>query len=67
MDAVHRLKRAQQADQNVLPFGHVNQELPFMYKDALISPEMYDVILDSPEYYHNPLAAPSPRLTSPIT
>jgi acyl-CoA hydrolase len=29
--------------------GHVNGELPFMYGDAVMKPDRYDIILDNPE------------------
>jgi acyl-CoA hydrolase len=35
-----------------IPFvhvGHVNGELPFMFGDAVMKPERYDIILDSPD------------------
>lgn len=42
-----------------LCIGMVNTQLPFMYGDAEVSPELYDIIIDDPQYY-NPLFA-TPR------
>jgi acyl-CoA hydrolase len=38
--------------------GQVNQQLPFMYGDALQKPEEFDYILDNPDYYYRIFATP---------
>lgn len=44
-----------------LLIGMVNTHLPFMYGDAVVSPELFDIIIDEPELSH-PLFS-TPRLS----
>jgi acyl-CoA hydrolase len=38
--------------------GQVNDQLPFMYGDALVPPEMFDAVVDDPASYHRLFGTP---------
>ncbi len=60
LDILHRLQELRDQGKKVAVVGQVNEELPFMYNDAIIPPETYDLILDDPKYNHTLLGPPSP-------
>jgi len=60
LDIVARLQAVREAGGKVAMVGQVNQELPFMHNDAVVSPGTYDLILESPKYNHTLLGPPSP-------
>jgi len=60
LDILPRLQKLQEAGKPVAVIGQVNEELPFMYNDAIVPPETYDLILDDPKYNHTLLGPPSP-------
>jgi acyl-CoA hydrolase len=38
--------------------GQVNDQLPFMYGDALVAPEIFDAVIDEPKSYHRLFGTP---------
>jgi acyl-CoA hydrolase len=62
LDILPRLQALRDAGKNVAVIGQVNDELPFMYNDAIVPPETYDLILDDPKYNHTLLGPPSPAV-----
>ena len=62
LDILPRLQTLRDAGKNVAVIGQVNDELPFMYNDAIVPPETYDLILDDPKYNHTLLGPPSPAV-----
>ncbi len=48
-----------------LNIGVVNDSLPFMYGDAVLPAEAYDIIIDDPDYYHPLFAAPRAPVSIP--
>jgi acyl-CoA hydrolase len=60
LDILHRLQALRDQGKKVAVVGQVNDELPFMYNDAIIPPETYDLLLDDPKYNHTLLGPPSP-------
>ena len=60
LDILPRLQELRQQGRKVAVIGQVNDELPFMYNDAIVPPETYDFILDNPAYNHTLLGPPSP-------
>jgi acyl-CoA hydrolase len=60
LDILPRLNALREQGKKVAVVGQVNEELPFMYNDAIVPPETYDIILDNPEYNHTLLGPPSP-------
>ncbi|MCG8470626.1 MAG: hypothetical protein MI742_02065 [Desulfobacterales bacterium] len=45
--------------------GHVNDALPFMYGDAVVDEDDYDMILDNPEYETPLFSVPKAPVTTP--
>jgi acyl-CoA hydrolase len=60
LDILPRLQQLRDQGRRVAVIGQVNDELPFMYNDAIVPPETYDLILDDPKYNHTLLGPPSP-------
>jgi len=59
LDILPRLQAVRDSGRKVAVVGQVNQELPFMYNDAVVPPETYDLILDAPQYHHTLLGPPT--------
>ncbi len=62
LDILPRLKALREEGKQVAVIGQVNDELPFMYNDAIVPVETYDIILDAPQYNHTLLGPPSPSV-----
>lgn len=60
LDILPRLQELREQGKQVAVIGQVNDELPFMYNDAIVPPETYDIILEDPKYNHRLLGPPSP-------
>lgn len=60
LDILPRLKKLKDEGKDVAIIGQVNNELPFMYNDAIVPPETYDFILEDEKYNHTLLGPPSP-------
>lgn len=45
------LRAQEKQGKRIALIGQVNQQLPFMYHDALWAPAQFDTIVDSPAYY----------------
>lgn len=60
LDILPRLQALRDEGKRVAVIGQVNDELPFMYNDAIVPPDTYDIILDAPQYNHTLLGPPSP-------
>ena len=60
LDILPRLQELREQGKQVAVIGQVNDELPFMYNDAIVPPETYDFILEDPKYNHRLLGPPSP-------
>ena len=60
LDILPRLQALRDLGRPVAVVGQVNEELPFMYNDAMVPPETYDLVLDNPAYSHTLLGPPSP-------
>lgn len=52
------LDKAKAEGQKNLVIGVVNQQLPYMYKDAETTPDTYDIILDEPAHYTKLFSTP---------
>lgn len=49
IEGLQEFRKAQQEGEKRLAIGMVNSELPFMYGDAEVTPDAYDVIIDTGE------------------
>lgn len=62
LDILPRLQELRDQGKKVAVIGQVNNNLPFMYNDAMVPPETYDLLLDDPRYDHTLLGPPSPAV-----
>ena len=62
LDILPRLQQLREQGKRVAVIGQVNEELPFMYNDAIVPAETYDLILDNPKYSHTLLGPPAPSV-----
>ncbi|MEM6581555.1 MAG: acetyl-CoA hydrolase/transferase C-terminal domain-containing protein [Pseudomonadota bacterium] len=62
LDIIPRIQALRESGKPVAVLGQVNEQLPFMYNDAVVPPETYDLILDNPSYNHTLLGPPSPAV-----
>lgn len=58
LDAFALMKKMQGQGKKALNIGQVNNNLPFMYGDAVIPPETFDAVLEGPEYEFGLFGAP---------
>jgi len=58
------LKEQEKTGKKIAVIGEVNQNLPFMYGDAMVEPSIFHAIVDSPNYYNKLFGAPKMALTT---
>ncbi len=58
LDAFAAMKRMQTQGKRALNIGQINNNLPFMYGDAVIDPDVFDAVLEGPEYHFSLFGAP---------
>lgn len=59
LDILPRMQALREGGKDVAMVGQVNQQLPFMYNDAVVPAETYDLILEHPSYDHTLLGSPT--------
>jgi acyl-CoA hydrolase len=59
LDILPRLQVLREQGKQIAVVGQVNDELPFMYNDAIVPVDTYDFILDDPKFNHTLLGPPS--------
>jgi acyl-CoA hydrolase len=58
-DLIPKMRAQEREGKKISILGQVNPELPFMYGDALVSPESFDAIVDHPQYAFKLFAPPN--------
>jgi len=58
LDAFRDLKKMREEGNRVAAIGQVNNNLPFMYGDAVVSPELFDAVLERPDFHFTLFGAP---------
>lgn len=58
LQSLAKHRRAKEMGRKRLCIGQINSNLPFMYGDAEVSPDVYDIIIESPRYNYPLFAAP---------
>jgi acyl-CoA hydrolase len=58
-DLIPKMRAQEREGKKIAILGQVNPELPFMYGDALVSPESFDAIVDHPQYTFKLFAPPN--------
>ncbi|MCB1704146.1 MAG: acetyl-CoA hydrolase [Halioglobus sp.] len=59
LDILPRIQALREEGKQIAVVGQVNDELPFMYNDAIVPVDTYDFILDDPRFNHTLLGPPS--------
>jgi len=58
LDGFAEMKRMQKRGERALNIGQINNNLPFMYGDAVIDPKVFDAVLEGPEFHFGLFGAP---------
>jgi len=58
LDLGSALRELEQQGKSICIIAQVNQNLPFMYGDAVVEPQTYDMVIDTPNYYSRLFGAP---------
>jgi len=58
LDAFRTLQKQKAEGRKVVAVGQVNNNLPFMYGDAVISPHLFDAVLEGPDFHFSLFGAP---------
>ena len=64
LDLAPRLRDAERRGEKVALLAQVNRNLPFMYGDAVVSPDYFDAVVDERRYDFRLFAPPSPPVTT---
>ncbi|MGM0453449.1 MAG: acetyl-CoA hydrolase/transferase C-terminal domain-containing protein [Thermodesulfobacteriota bacterium] len=65
LDLASAMREQEKQGKKIAIIGQVNQNMPFMYGDAVVGPQDYDAIIDTPEYYTRLFGAPKMSITTP--
>ncbi len=63
-DIAPAMRELEKQGKKIAIIGQVNQNLPFMYGDAVIPGDTFDAIIDSPQYYTRLFGAPKMSVTT---
>jgi acyl-CoA hydrolase len=63
-DITPALRELEKQGRKIAIIAQVNQNLPFMYGDAVITGDTFDAIIDSPKYYTRLFGAPKMSITT---
>ncbi|OQY08166.1 MAG: hypothetical protein B6I22_01485 [Desulfobacteraceae bacterium 4572_123] len=58
LDAFNEIKRQREQGRKVMNVGQVNNNLPFMYGDAVVETDLFDAVLEGPDYHFTLFGAP---------
>ncbi|MEA1966779.1 MAG: acetyl-CoA hydrolase/transferase C-terminal domain-containing protein [Thermodesulfobacteriota bacterium] len=64
LDGALFLKKERAMGKKVAAVAQVNSNLPFMYSRAVVEPEFYDMVIDTPEYDFKLFGAPKEPVSS---
>ena len=65
LDIAPAMREQEKNGKKIAIIAQVNQNLPFMYGDAVVPPDDYDMIIDTPDYYTRLFGAPKMSITTP--
>jgi len=65
LDIVPAMRKQEQQGRKIAIIAQVNQNLPFMYGDAVVTAEIFDAIVDAPKYSTRLFGAPKMSITTP--
>lgn len=64
LDVVDEMRKQESEGKKIAVIAQINQNLPFMYGDAVVEPELFSDVLDSPDHYFRLFSAPKLAMTS---
>jgi acyl-CoA hydrolase len=64
LDVVDGMRKMEKAGRKIAIIAQINQNLPFMYGDAVVEPNLYTDILDHPDYSYRLFSAPKMSVNS---
>lgn len=64
LDVVDGMRKMEKAGRKIAIIAQINQNLPFMYGDAVVEPELFTDILDHPDCSYRLFSAPKMAVTS---
>ncbi len=64
-DIAPAMRELEKEGRKIAIIAQVNQNLPFMYGDAVVPPETFDAVIDTPKYYTRLFGAPKMSITTP--
>jgi acyl-CoA hydrolase len=65
LDLAPALRELEKEGYKMAAIAQVNQNLPFMYGDAVVKPGYFDMVIDSPKYNTRLFGAPKMSITTP--
>ncbi|NOY70390.1 MAG: hypothetical protein GXP53_13050 [Deltaproteobacteria bacterium] len=65
LDIADAMRDLEKKGHKIAIVAQVNQNLPFMYGDAVLAPDAYDMVIDTPDYYSRLFGAPKMSITTP--
>ncbi|MCD6584916.1 MAG: hypothetical protein J7K96_04065 [Desulfobacteraceae bacterium] len=65
LDIVPALRELEAQGRKIAIIAQVNQNLPFMYGDAVVKEDAFDAIIDAPKYTSRLFGAPKMSITTP--
>jgi acyl-CoA hydrolase len=65
LDIIPAMREQEKQGRKIAVIAQVNQNLPFMYGDAVVKSDGFDAIIDSPEYTTRLFGAPKMSITTP--
>lgn len=64
LDVAKGMRELEKSGKKIAMIGQVNQNLPFMYGDAVVEPELFTDVLDNPDCYFRLFSAPKMAITN---
>ncbi len=58
LDAFGELRKQREEGRKVAAIGQINNNLPFMYGDAVVDPDLFDAVLEGPDFHFTLFGAP---------
>ncbi len=65
LDIAPAMRELEKQGRKIAIIAQVNQNLPFMYGDAVVTPDTFDAVIDTPDYYTRLFGAPKMSITTP--
>ncbi len=65
LDIVPAMRELENQGRKIALVATINQNLPFMYGDAVVPPDVFDMVVDAPQYTSRLFGAPKMSITTP--